>query len=247
MKYQGGKSRTTARICPVLESLRPAGAPFVDAFCGAINIVAGMSGQRVAIDLNKYLISTYRAMQAGWVPPSFVSKEQYNKLKERMDASNPLTGFALVACTMFGSFACSYFVRTDEKDPLASTVASLQRKIAACEGVEFFALDFVKDFECDGALVYCDPPYEGTSTYRVNSDDAFDHKAFWQKCRDLSQSNIVVVSEISCPDDWVEISSFAQAAGFFGHSKVTAEKLYMTRHQASTAMRTVKEPSNGRR
>ncbi len=48
-------------------------------------------------------------------------------------------------------------------------------------------------------MIYCDPPYEGTTKYK----DAFDHSKFWQWCRDKSnEGHIVFVSEYNAPADF---------------------------------------------
>ena len=51
----------------------------------------------------------------------------------------------------------------------------------------------------DNSLIYCDPPYEGTTKYK----DDFNHKRFWQWCRNKSnEGHIVFVSEYNAPDDF---------------------------------------------
>ena len=53
---------------------------------------------------------------------------------------------------------------------------------------------------CKNALIYCDPPYAGTTKYRFGS---FDSNSFWQWCRDMSKKgNTVIVSEYNAPDDF---------------------------------------------
>src|SRR5665811_413022 len=49
------------------------------------------------------------------------------------------------------------------------------------------------------SLIYCDPPYEGTTAYK----DGFNHVAFWQWCRDkANEGHIVFVSEYNAPKDF---------------------------------------------
>lgn len=75
------------------------------------------------------------------------------------------------------------------------------------------------------SLIYCDPPYEGTTKYK----DDFDHPKFWQWCRDMAiKGHIIFVSEYNAPDDfecvWQKeiVSSLTQATG----SKKAVEKLF---------------------
>ena len=51
----------------------------------------------------------------------------------------------------------------------------------------------------DGDVVYCDPPYVGTSGYGRE----FDHEAFWQWCR--TRDFPVYVSEYWAPEDFISI------------------------------------------
>ena len=51
----------------------------------------------------------------------------------------------------------------------------------------------------DGDVVYCDPPYEGTSGYGRE----FDHEAFWQWCR--TRDFPVYVSEYRAPEDFISV------------------------------------------
>ena len=75
------------------------------------------------------------------------------------------------------------------------------------------------------SLIYCDPPYEGTTKYK----DDFDHPKFWQWCRDMaSKGHIIFVSEYNAPHDfecvWQKeiVSSLTQDTG----SKKAVEKLF---------------------
>lgn len=51
----------------------------------------------------------------------------------------------------------------------------------------------------DGDVVYCDPPYAGTTGYGRE----FDHDAFWQWCR--TRDFPVYVSEYRAPEDFISV------------------------------------------
>lgn len=57
------------------------------------------------------------------------------------------------------------------------------------------------------AIVYCDPPYKGTATYR---EWWFDHEKFREYVRKLSKTNKVFVSEYTAPDDFTCVYEFSQ-------------------------------------
>ena len=57
---------------------------------------------------------------------------------------------------------------------------------------------------CDrvsGAVIYCDPPYAGTTSYC----HSFDSQAFWRYVNELSKTNIVLVSESTAPEGWMPV------------------------------------------
>lgn len=68
--------------------------------------------------------------------------------------------------------------------------------------------DSILDVVCDcklydklsvkNAVIYCDPPYEGTTKYK----DDFDHKKYWKWVRNMSIDNIVICSEYNAPEDF---------------------------------------------
>ena len=58
---------------------------------------------------------------------------------------------------------------------------------------DFFSLDY------ENAIIYCDPPYNGTKPYPY---DNYDKDAFWNKVRELSEHNQVFISELNAPDDF---------------------------------------------
>ena len=50
------------------------------------------------------------------------------------------------------------------------------------------------------SLIYCDPPYRGTTGYKMG----FDSGAFWQWCRDkAAEGHTVLISEYSAPADFI--------------------------------------------
>ena len=67
------------------------------------------------------------------------------------------------------------------------------------QGIDFECTEYDKLLIPENSLIYCDPPYEGTTGYKT----AFDHAKFWQWCRDKElEGHEVYVSEYSAPDDF---------------------------------------------
>lgn len=81
----------------------------------------------------------------------------------------------------------------------------------------------------NNSIVYCDPPYDGTTQYK----DSFDSSKFWQWCREKAkQGHQIFISEYNAPDDFEclwqqEVKSSLSANGITGGNKVSIEKLFV--------------------
>ena len=90
-----------------------------------------------------------------------------------------------------------------------------------------FICDSYENLDFINALIYCDPPYQGTSGYKTG---AFDHDRFFEWCRQQAKKNIVFVSEYNAPDDFIEVwrgevkTNFASQRKAATHNAV--EKLF---------------------
>ena len=86
--------------------------------------------------------------------------------------------------------------------------------------------------EVSGAILYLDPPYEGTTQYGyINS---FDSQEFYDWAFEMAKTNIVIISSYSISDERFEVVySFDKARGTFqgGQSnKAKNEKLFMVKN-----------------
>lgn len=79
-----------------------------------------------------------------------------------------------------------------------------------------------------GAVIYCDPPYQGTEEY---AEGGFNHAKFWEWCREKSKTNKVFVSEYKAPSDFESVLSFDQKSTLQGgcqsHNNQPSEKLFV--------------------
>ena len=84
----------------------------------------------------------------------------------------------------------------------------------------------------NGAIVYCDPPYEGTGGY---NGVKFDSPAFWDWAREKSKNHFVAVSEYEAPADFVSILSVSKTCSYSAtnNSKRTLEKVFV--HESRVA------------
>jgi len=64
-----------------------------------------------------------------------------------------------------------------------------------------------------GAIVYCDPPYDGTAEY---VEGGFNHKEFWQWARGTAKTNPIYISEYKAPVDFAVLRSWPQKSTLQG-------------------------------
>lgn len=198
MQYLGGKSKIRKQIANFLEDIRKPNQIYFEPFVGGAWILQEMSGKRIASDGNYALISMYKALQKGWQPPKNVDEDLYYEVKSKMDMDNPLTAFIGIGCS-FGGKWFGGLARQKGYNFAIGGGNSLKKQLPKTQDVEF-RYGMFQEHNPENMLVYCDPPYEGTTQY--GAFDGFNHALFWDTMREWSKKNTVVVSEYNAPSDF---------------------------------------------
>lgn len=178
MHYFGGKFKISKDLANVLNPITK-GKPFVDLFCGACNVVEKIAtaSSRMANDNNPYLIALLKAIQDGWEPPIVVSEEQYNYTMSHLDENSALSGFIGIGCSFGGGWKNGYARRKDKyRNYAEETHNTLLRQKPKLGGVTLTSCDYNKASIPVGAVIYCDPPYKGTTNKYYAKK--FDYDAF---------------------------------------------------------------------
>lgn len=228
MKYMGSKARFKKQI---LEKIPTRNAIYIEPFAGGMNMIDGVHDAevRIANDFNKYLIAMFQALDFGWIPEK-ITKDEYFELKN-LNGPDYLIGWAGIACSYsgkwFGGFAGDVMTKRGLRDYQQEAIKNALKQIDNLKGVKFLNGSYDEIIIPDNSVVYCDPPYAGTTGYK----DAFDNDKFWQWIRDTSKNNKVFVSEYKAPDDFecileIHTKSSLSANGLSGGSKVSVEKLF---------------------
>lgn len=197
MQYLGGKSKTRKQISAFLESVR-GDRDYLEPFVGGAWILQEMAGNRIASDANEALITMYKVLQNGWLPPEEVSEALYAEYKAKQDPSDPLTAFIGIGCSFGGKWFGGY-ARQKGYNFAAGGRRALQKQMPFIKDVHFMSCDYI-DHTPNNNLIYCDPPYANTTTY--TACEKFDSNVFWKCMRRWSKNNIVVISEYSAPEDF---------------------------------------------
>ena len=205
MHYFGGKARISKRLVAFIQPYCTNASMYWEPFCGACWVLHRIEHPRkIASDLNESLILMWQALQHGWKPPRTVSEEEYVAL--RRSPSSPLKAFVGFGCSFAGRWFEGYARGGEGRNYATSAANSLETKLAGCRNVQFIHGDYAqlyKQLNPEGAVIYCDPPYQGTKECRAVGH--FDSTLFWNYMRDWSKANRVFVSEYAAPEDFVSV------------------------------------------
>jgi len=200
MRYLGGKGSLSRHIA-VLRSVYYADqrTSYIEPFIGSAVISAALADlpRRYASDANGDLVLLWQALLEGWQPPETISEEEYKAL--RIAPASPLRSFAGFGCSWGGKFFGGY-ARGEGRSYAGESKRALLKTAANLQFVSFRHCDYAS-WHPSNALIYCDPPYIGTTEYKGVS--GFDHDRFWSCVREWSKNNTVVVSEYQAPEDFV--------------------------------------------
>jgi DNA adenine methylase len=203
MKYMGSKARHAKDILPIILAGRKAGQFYVEPFVGGANTIDKVDGNRIGADIHPHLIAMWRAVSDGWMPPQEVSEDEYNECnnRRRNEHGDPILGYvgfvASYAGKWYGGFARD---SAGARDYAAEGFRSAQKQFPKLRGVRFECADYRELDIPPNSIIYCDPPYRGTTGY---ASGAFDHDYFWHWCGDMhAAGNSVFVSEYEAPEGW---------------------------------------------
>ena len=232
MKYMGSKARIAKHILPIMleEAEKHGITKWVEPFVGGANMIDKVPShyERVGYDLNDHVIHALIDIrdQPEKLFDSF-SKELRDFHKKGKAKS--LYSHACIV-TSFGADLNGGYAR--EKGSDETTFCGYGKRNALKQSPKIqnvqFICDSYENLSFENCLVYCDPPYQGTTGYKTG---AFDHDKFFEWCREQAKSNVVFVSEYNAPDDFEcvwqqEVKSSLSANGVIGGSKVSVEKLF---------------------
>lgn len=197
MRYFGGKSRIAKDIVEVLESYRKEGQAYLEPFVGGGWILSLMTGKRYGVDKHPYLIAMYNALKDGWEPPESITKEDYENAKNGQ-APDYLMGFIGFGCSFAGKWFGG-FANSPDRNYCKNARNSVMKKMKSMKDVDFLNRDY-RELKPNNLLIYCDPPYQGTTQYGLVGN--FDSEEFWQTMREWSKNNMVLISEYNAPEDF---------------------------------------------
>lgn len=211
MRYLGGKHRISEFIVTNIDKIRTTEDTYLEPFVGSAAILSKMANKFdkvIASDIHEDLILMYKELQKGWVPPKWVSREEYNKLKHlQPSALRGIVGFgSSFGGKWFGGYTDTVFDKhhnRDTKPYMNAAVNSLLKIVSDIQSVEFIHCDYTHHKPKSNWLVYCDPPYNGTTSYNsyFNSDKFWENMNIW-----VDSGATIIISEQIAPSDWTIVA-----------------------------------------
>ena len=130
-----------------------------------------------------------------------------------------------IAAKQLSSERIQYFERLNRLNRLATAFSEEEKHRLTIGSVDFSEVEIPSD-----SVVYCDPPYRGSSSY--SKEKRFNHERFYEWS--LRQNVPVFVSEYAMPEDFVEVASWQKRCTMKSaeHALRTTEKLFVPRWQA---------------
>jgi len=199
MKYMGSKNRHAKHIVPFLTQHKD--KPFVDPFVGGGNILDKIKTEGVGSDINPYVIQALKTIRddLNRLPKNNTefTEADYKAMRGSGDA---LEGYAAFALSYGGKEWGGWRRdRTGTRDYVAEAYRNAVKQSKGLQNKTLHCCAFSEIYIPSNAVVYCDPPYKGTTGYKHN----FNHKLFWQWCERIANRGVpIYVSEYNAPEGW---------------------------------------------
>jgi len=223
MRYLGGKSKEAKRILDVVLCGRQPDQLYVEPFVGGCNVMDKVTGPRWGNDFNWQLIEMWKAVQRGWEPPEFVSEDDYRRIREDSLGDPALHAFVACAGSWGGKWWGGY-ARGEGRNCIAEGRRHVLKQAPKLAGVAFSSMSYASMAIPDDSLIYCDPPYKGTTSYAKTGK--WDPAAFWTWARLQAEEyhSRVFVSEFEAPEGWTCVLEFKRKNDL--NRKDVIEKLF---------------------
>lgn len=203
MQYNGGKKRIGKHIAQVVCS-REHVSTWVEPFCGMCSVASEVFKRQpdarfILSDDNQALVNMLVALQGGWTPPTWISRlsnEEYRVLKSEPNDS-PEHAFIATAMSFGGRWWGGLAGVNNARDSTAYyyksgvSAASKISKFLDQSHAELMCVSYPGVAPPEESVIYCDPPYRGTTKIRTE----FDSESFASWAESTAHTHPVYVSE----------------------------------------------------
>lgn len=222
MNYLGSKARISKYIVPIIQKIINDNDIhfYIEPFVGGANIIDKIiCDKKFGYDIDKYLIYLFIHLKEGGSLPNIVTKDIYDKARQAWHDNNVNKEFEEWEigcyghlCSFSGRFfdgGFSYEGIEKRKDGTTKKRCYYQErknnllkqiKQPLWSDIMWGISDYRELRNLDNYCIYVDKPYEGVKQY--NNSVNFNHNEFWEIIRQWSEKNIVLISELSAPEDF---------------------------------------------
>lgn len=233
MKYMGSKNRIAKYILPIILENRANRQYYVEPFCGGCNLIDKVTGNRMANDINKYLIAMFKELSSGRYFSNIIERDYYNKVRNSHTNNTDEFSCAEKGWVGFmGSFNGRFFDGgysghlVGKRDYITEQIRNTLSQIQLLKDIEFTAGDYSEMIIPNNSIIYCDIPYKNTKQYSASKN--FDYDKFYDWCVEMKDlGHTIFVSEYGMPPNFTclwemsVINSMHQK-----NTKIATEKLF---------------------
>lgn len=216
MKYVGSKARIAKHIVPIIQQQIDSKdcSLYIEPFVGGANVLTYIQcATKLGIDISLPLITLLRHVTERGGLPEYITKEQYDDIRQHPERYPPyyvgVAGYlASYNGKYFGGYAGTVTTKAgtvrnyydEAKRNLEKQAKLLQASRPIFQCGDYKDLDSLYHRPIENAVIYADPPYDGTTGYTGK----FNSAEFWNECRRwAANGNTVIVSEITAPNDFM--------------------------------------------
>lgn len=235
----GSKARLSKDLAPIINTIikQESINVYIEPFVGGANMIEHIECKnKIGIDNNKYLIAMWNSLQSGWIPPKEMNRDEYEDIRDNIDKYDDnlvaIAGFcATYNAKWFGGYAGIVHTKAGTaRNYYDEAIRNILKQVPKLKDVSFQHKCYTDIVDIKGALIYCDPPYQGTTKYK----DEIDYDEYWNWVRELSKDNIVLCSEYNAPDDFVKIYEKTLTTTLDKNSrKKDTEKLFIHKNKCN--------------
>lgn len=207
MKYMGSKSSIFKDIYPIIFKNINSETTFYDACCGGGNFIDKVPKhiKRIGIDINPYVIGALCLIRDNITSLPKNNEEftidDYKKYQYDTSLDIGMRGYVGFALSYGGKWFGGWCRDSkDKRDYVREAYNNATKQAALLQNCKFIVSDFMTMTYNHNSIIYIDPPYANTTTYK---NIKFDYVYFWEWVRKMSINGYnIFVSSYEAPNDF---------------------------------------------
>lgn len=202
----GSKNRIAKYLLPIMleEAKKHNITTWIEPFVGGANMIDKVPKEfkRIGYDINNHVIKALIGIRDNVNSlPENITEEDYKSYKGL--EADVVTSWVRIACSFAGIFESKL---ASDKTGLRNYSKEAKRNaLKQSPNIQnvVFLCDSFENLSFENSLIYCDPPYKGTTSYKTNP---FPYEKFYEWCKEMkSKGNLIFISEYEMPIEFKEI------------------------------------------